>query len=397
MLANRVRETANAPGTGTTMSLIGPTAGYVGFVGTFGSGVSVYYAITDGSQTEIQVGTVTAGTPNILSRGTPLWTSVHGVTSPSRLNFTGSVVVYNVLPAQKTLFLDGSGNLSMTGSAILGGGLTLGGDLLIAKATPVITLRKTAAGQTTAISGFLNSTLRWQVLLGDTSAETGGNAGSDLVINRFNDAGAYLDTPLVMKRSNGYVGIRRSPTVELDVAGTIRADTSVEARVSGRGFARMTAGGVNEPGILEFMTADSVRRGYIGWQVQPNKWGVYVENGWGFDLPADVSVNGGAGAIWAYNTVKAWVNFNGQGTPAMRGSFNVSSITDHGTGNWTANYVAAMPNANYSVVGSNNALSGYVTTVEEIGIWGVRVTIRLYGAGGPATDPSIVCLQVAGG
>jgi hypothetical protein len=49
---------------------------------------------------------------------------------------------------------------------------------------------------------------------------------------------------------------------------------------------------------------------------------------------------------------KAWVNFNGQGTVAIRNSFNVSSITDNGTGDYTFNLTNAMPNANYVVVGS---------------------------------------------
>ena len=45
---------------------------------------------------------------------------------------------------------------------------------------------------------------------------------------------------------------------------------------------------------------------------------------------------------------KAWVNFNGTGTVAIRDSFNVSSITDNGTGDYTVNFTTAMPNANYA-------------------------------------------------
>jgi hypothetical protein len=45
---------------------------------------------------------------------------------------------------------------------------------------------------------------------------------------------------------------------------------------------------------------------------------------------------------------KAWVNFNGTGTIAIRDSFNVSSITDGGTGIYTVNFTTAMPNANYA-------------------------------------------------
>lgn len=47
---------------------------------------------------------------------------------------------------------------------------------------------------------------------------------------------------------------------------------------------------------------------------------------------------------------KAWVNFNGTGTVAIRDSFNVSSITDLGTGQYTVNFTTSMPNANYSAV-----------------------------------------------
>jgi len=47
---------------------------------------------------------------------------------------------------------------------------------------------------------------------------------------------------------------------------------------------------------------------------------------------------------------KAWVNFNGTGTVAIRGSFNVSSITDNGTGDYTVNFTTAMPNTNYCPV-----------------------------------------------
>ncbi len=52
------------------------------------------------------------------------------------------------------------------------------------------------------------------------------------------------------------------------------------------------------------------------------------------------------------NAVKAWVNFNGTGTVAIRAAFNVSSITDNGTGDYTINFTTAMPDANYNCVGS---------------------------------------------
>lgn len=54
---------------------------------------------------------------------------------------------------------------------------------------------------------------------------------------------------------------------------------------------------------------------------------------------------------------KAWVNFNGTGTVAIRESYNVSSITDNDTGDYTVNFTTAMPDTNYAVVGSTGTNS----------------------------------------
>lgn len=48
----------------------------------------------------------------------------------------------------------------------------------------------------------------------------------------------------------------------------------------------------------------------------------------------------------------AWVNFNGSGTVAIRASYNVSSITDNGTGDYTVNFTNALSDANYCIIGS---------------------------------------------
>jgi uncharacterized protein (AIM24 family) len=62
---------------------------------------------------------------------------------------------------------------------------------------------------------------------------------------------------------------------------------------------------------------------------------------------------------------RAWVNFNGTGTVAIRASGNVSSITDNGTGDYTVNFTTAMPDANYSVSGNCSAVNtgGFVVGI----------------------------------
>lgn len=56
---------------------------------------------------------------------------------------------------------------------------------------------------------------------------------------------------------------------------------------------------------------------------------------------------GGAG-VTAKNCAKAWVNFNGTGTVAIRDSFNVATITDNALGDYTVNFASALLNANYA-------------------------------------------------
>lgn len=48
---------------------------------------------------------------------------------------------------------------------------------------------------------------------------------------------------------------------------------------------------------------------------------------------------------------KVWVNFNGTGTVAIRDSFNVASITDQGTGDYTINFTNSLSNANFVMAG----------------------------------------------
>src|SRR4030042_3431752 len=66
-------------------------------------------------------------------------------------------------------------------------------------------------------------------------------------------------------------------------------------------------------------------------------------------VPSDTVING---------TAKAWVNFNGQNTVAIRAAFNVSSITDRGVGQYTINFTNAMLDANYSIAGGALGANG---------------------------------------
>lgn len=81
---------------------------------------------------------------------------------------------------------------------------------------------------------------------------------------------------------------------------------------------------------------------------------------------------------------KAWINWNGS-TQAINGSFNVSSITRNAAGDYTINFSTAMPNANYSAVGSansNGALGGwYVFTPFSFSTGSVQVATTASSTG----------------
>lgn len=87
---------------------------------------------------------------------------------------------------------------------------------------------------------------------------------------------------------------------------------------------------------------------------------------------------------------RAWVNFNGTGTVAIRGSGNVSSITDNGAGDYTVNFTTAMPDANYAAVGMPQ--SAYGLGILSLAAGSVRVRTPNFNNTAVDTDP--VCVSV---
>ena len=73
-----------------------------------------------------------------------------------------------------------------------------------------------------------------------------------------------------------------------------------------------------------------------------------------FDTPSIASLSTASGSAPSYSA-RAWVNFNGTGTVAIRGSGNVSSITDNGTGLYVANLTTALTDTNACATSSGSA------------------------------------------
>jgi len=95
--------------------------------------------------------------------------------------------------------------------------------------------------------------------------------------------------------------------------------------------------------------------------------------------------------------VKAWVNFDGAGTVAIRDSFNISSITDNHTGTYTANFSSAFANVNYTAVisgghDSNSSTPRGFETLYNYQTGSVKFDFR--DESNNETDPQVCCLNV---
>jgi len=97
---------------------------------------------------------------------------------------------------------------------------------------------------------------------------------------------------------------------------------------------------------------------------------------------------------------RAWVNFNGTGTVAIRASANVSSITDGGTGTYTVNFTTAMPDTNYVALSVANEGTSVTVRSSQFGTQttaGVGVLTRNFSAGvnaGALADMSLIHVAV---
>jgi hypothetical protein len=94
-------------------------------------------------------------------------------------------------------------------------------------------------------------------------------------------------------------------------------------------------------------------------------------------------------------SARAWVNFNGTGTVAIRSSGNVSSITDNGVGDYTVNFSTAMPDANYAVAATSEATKGGSAICKiNSATYSVNAVGIYNGGANVGVDPSITCVTI---
>lgn len=101
------------------------------------------------------------------------------------------------------------------------------------------------------------------------------------------------------------------------------------------------------------------------------------------------------------SAAKAWINFNGTGTVAIRKSVNHSSLTDHGTGDYSVNFSSAFSDANHASVGSTqgSGIGGVPIVAVNQALLQTTTSVRLYaniGSSATATDLPYIGLVTHG-
>ena len=157
--------------------------------------------------------------------------------------------------------------------------------------------------------------------------------------------------------SSGRLGIGTpNPATTLDCNGIIRVpqDTFYQS-------------GDGTGGWVELIKADSSNNTYI--KNNKNRAIIFETGGTEkarIDFSGNLKFDSGYGSAATAYGCRAWVNFNGSGTVAIRASGNISSVTDNGTGDYTLNFSNAMPDANYAAIGNATSAVGGVVGIAVI-------------------------------
>jgi hypothetical protein len=136
--------------------------------------------------------------------------------------------------------------------------------------------------------------------------------------------------------------------------GTNSGSLSLSAASGGGGASYLImgngdSGGASGPNVI--VSANRNLQFGFGTSFSSTSGGTFTE-AMRIDSSSNLLFNSGYGSVATAYGCRAWVNFNGTGTVAIRASGNVSSITDNGSGDYTVNFATALPDANYSISGA---------------------------------------------
>jgi hypothetical protein len=307
-IAGRVKQTTTTTGTGT-ISLDGTSTGFRTFVAGIGDGNVCHYCITDGTDFEVGVGTVTDAATDTLSRDTVLYSSNGG----NKVNWGAGT---------KDVFATWDGGVAAMRGAIgleAGPGVEISGSVIRATVSS-----RTLSAATTLVNSDRNKL--------------------------FNCSGQF--------------------TVTLSSANALDANWSSRFKNSGSSTVTLSAvsliDGISTLAIVAGADAEILNLGSTFTRVGPmlpatqSQMEAYSSTGV-FVTPANLGGHPGV--------AKQWCEVGGSLTPAsVLVSHNTNSVTDNGTGDYTVNFSTAFTTANYSVVGTVDAATGSVRSTTYMNI-----------------------------
>ena len=251
------------------------------------------------------------------------------------------------------------------------------------------TITRLTAGTTTSTAATItNGTITTGLIPTLTAGTTTGTAGI-----------FTSGTVITLNSTTGTIGTLNSTTGTIgNLSTTLAGDFTISQGTGTLATSGATAGTYGSVTAIPFITVDAKGR------ITSATTGTFSST------PADGSITFAklsTSATEADNvakrTAKAWVNFNGTGTVAIRGTpFNVSSITDNNTGDYSVNFAAALADANYAIFTTtdNGSSATIINTVEITSQSTAGCTITAQYAGGgtnrTGTDKVIICVGVFG-
>jgi hypothetical protein len=229
------------------------------------------------------------------------------------------------------------GTYTMTAPKITGGTIT------------GATINNSAIGGTTTAAGAFTT-------LSATGATTFSGA---TVANTFSSSGATITGGTINSTAIGGTTAATGKFTTLEATGV----TTVQAGTAA--LPAITTTGDTNTGIF-FSAADTID---------------FTEGGTAtgqFDSSGNFKFNSGYGSVATAYGCRAWVNFNGTtntgGFCTIRGSGNVTTVADNGTGEYTVNFTTAMPDTNYSAVG--NVTAGKFLGMDTLLVGSIQIASR---------------------
>lgn len=406
-LVNRAKVNTSTVGTGI-ITLGSAVSGYQTFAAAgVSDGQTVRYVIEDGTSWEIGTGTYSSTGPTLTR------TVIESSNANAAINLSGSAKVFlTVAAADLQRAADMDQGVATTDSPSFAG-LTVDTNTLhvdaannrvgIGTTTPSQALDVALAIKTG--SGLLFG-VGQSLLYSSTALQAALRIGGDgpfLVFDGVGGGGARF------ANSSGYLafGTLTNEDMRITTSGRVLIDRTVDTLGGGAGYNLQVGSGAGTSGMtfhaattslsdIQFadgITGNESYRGMIRYDHNGDYMAFWAAAGerLRIDSSGNLRFNSGFGSVGVAYGCRAWVNFNGTGTVAIRASGNVSSITDNGTGDYTVNFTSAMPDANYAVSGISASAS---TDLNNLSVY--RIGIRGGGDAAPVLKTTTQCRLQSG-